>query len=83
MPQDQLRDELALERTRLANERTLLSYLRTALALAAAGAAVLHVYPGAIPVLVAAWTLIGFGVMAAVTGFRRFRDVRRRIEAME
>ncbi|MBI2970621.1 MAG: DUF202 domain-containing protein [Gammaproteobacteria bacterium] len=40
MNEAELRDELAVERTRLANERTLLAYVRTALALAAAGAVI-------------------------------------------
>jgi putative membrane protein len=37
-----LRDELAVDRTRLANERTLLAYLRSAMALAIAGASIMH-----------------------------------------
>lgn len=38
-----LRDQLALERTRLANERTLLSYIRTSLYLIVGGIAFLRV----------------------------------------
>lgn len=37
-----LRDELAVDRTRLANERTLLAYLRSAMALVIAGATIMH-----------------------------------------
>lgn len=37
-----LRDHLAIDRTMLANESTFLAYIRTGLAVAAAGATVLH-----------------------------------------
>jgi len=40
-----LRDHLAYDRTVLANERTLLSYLRTAIALLAAGATLVKIFP--------------------------------------
>ncbi len=37
-----LRDHLAIDRTRLANESTFLAYIRTGLAVAAAGATLMH-----------------------------------------
>jgi putative membrane protein len=71
-----LRDDLAWRRTALANERTLLAYARTALALMAAGATVIKFFEG-LP-----WTLAGIsmcmaGVLAGLTGARRYDRVRR------
>lgn len=39
-----LRDELAIDRTRLSNERTFLAYVRTALALAIVGGSCIHLF---------------------------------------
>ena len=59
-----LRDYLAADRTVLANERTLMSFIRTAVALAAAGASLIHFFDsvattfgGIILILLAAATL--------------------------
>jgi putative membrane protein len=71
-----LRDELALDRTRLANERTLLAYLRTAIMLLVTGGTILEVF-GESPVnYVTAWTILGLGGMIAILGFIRFLQVR-------
>ena len=79
MTQPDLRDELAVERTRLANERTLLAYVRTAMALAAAGAAVLHFYPDSLALLLTAWALVGGGGAALAIGSIRFWKTQRKI----
>lgn len=79
-----LRDELAIDRTRLANERTFLSYLRTALALAMVGGTLLHLYhdrPSMVILAVvffagaAACTLIGTWKTVRMT--RQIRYVRK------
>ncbi len=76
MNEEQLRDHLAVERTRLANERTLLAYIRTALALAAAGAVLLQFFP-ANPVLSwFAWLLVLGGGVTVAVGIYRFVVVR-------
>ena len=61
MNKGELRDELAVERTRLANERTLLAYIRTALALAAAGAILLQFFPSYPSLFSIAWVLVVAG----------------------
>ncbi|MGZ4438465.1 MAG: YidH family protein [Nocardioidaceae bacterium] len=69
----------------LANERTFLAYVRTALALQAAGLAVLqfltHGHAGVRVIL--GLTLVAAGMTAAVGGWLRFRDNDRRIRAGE
>ena len=72
MNEAQLRDQLAVERTRLANERTLLAYVRTALALAAGGAVLLQFFPGYASLLGIAWVLVAAGVATTVIGTYRF-----------
>ena len=72
-----LSDHLARERTMLANERTLLAYLRSSFALLAAGGTLLKLFPedytlqatgGALIVLAAATSLLGFWRFATVMG---------------
>jgi putative membrane protein len=82
MNNEQLRDELALERTRLANERTLLAYVRTSLALAGGGAAVLHFFADRGWVAVVGALLLFGGVAVGVVGLQRFLAVRRRINSV-
>lgn len=79
MENSQLRDEMAMERTRLANERTLLAYMRTALAFAAAGAAILHFYSGDAGLMIGAGLLLIAGVACIVVGAVRFVVMRRRL----
>ncbi|MCC7494897.1 MAG: DUF202 domain-containing protein [Fimbriimonadaceae bacterium] len=66
-----LRDHLARERTMLAVERTLLAYVRTALALLAAGATLLHLYPGSLPYRALGQALLGLGAGRLVFGLWR------------
>jgi putative membrane protein len=77
----QLRDELAVERTRLANERTWLAYVRTALALAAGGAGLLQFFPDRGLVRAAAWALITAGGLCLLFGTARSIAVHRKLLA--
>lgn len=81
MNEGQLRDQLAVERTRLANERTLLAYVRTALALAAAGGAMLQFLPDHPSLMSIAWVFIVAGCATMVIGIYRFFAVRRELRA--
>ena len=73
-----LRDSLAVERTRLANERTFLAYLRTGIAFALAGASSIHFLAGT-ATLVTGWILIVLAVIVSVVGLWRFLTVRRQL----
>lgn len=79
MSDTQLRDDMALERTRLANERTALAYVRTALALFAAAAALLHFYPDSTALHLAAAALLIGGVVVSGFGLYRYLTVSRRL----
>ncbi len=73
-----LRDELAIDRTLLANERTLMSYLRSGVALAIAGASIMHFAP-------AGWfwvlgvACLPLGVVVSVIGITRYRAMNQAI----
>ncbi|WP_310391897.1 DUF202 domain-containing protein [Hymenobacter sp.] len=74
-----LTDRLALQRTRLANERTFLTYVRTSLAMLGFGLVLIQLHPVRTGAL-------GYGAVLAaavvmLTGFIRFRQRRREIEA--
>jgi putative membrane protein len=63
----------------LANERTLLAWLRTALALLAAGVAVVHLVPDLGPPgarRVIGTILVGLGATVAITSMLRWRAVQ-------
>lgn len=83
MTETQLRDQLAVERTRLANERTLLAYVRTALALAAGGAVLLQFFPAYPALFWLAWLLVLAGGAALAVGIHRFVAVRARLNRGE
>ena len=57
----------------LANERTYLAWTRTALALIGGGVAVLHLLADSVLGFVAAYALVGLGVLVAVVGLLRWR----------
>jgi putative membrane protein len=67
----EIRDRLAMERTKLANERTLLAYVRTSMALVLAGFSLIQFFSEDIYKLVGL-AFIPLGLAAGVFGFRRF-----------
>ena len=73
----QLRDQLALERTRLANERTLLAYIRTAIMLAATGATLISLYSDRTSLTASGASLISLGIAVGVIGASRYRKLAR------
>lgn len=73
-------DRLAATRTEMANERTLLSYVRTALALAAAGVALVHVFTNQTIVMIG-WLMMPVALLLLVFGFTRFRRGQRHVAA--
>jgi putative membrane protein len=75
-----LRDQLALDRTRLANERTLLAYIRTAVMMIVVGATALKLFVDTPGVVITAWLFIGLGAFVGMFGGWRFVMMRRRIE---
>ncbi len=79
VPETELRDRLAIDRTRLANERTLLAYVRTALALVAAGAGLLH-FVDTTPANMAGILFIALGTMTFPLGLWRFHQFRSALE---
>jgi len=79
----QLRDQLAVERTRLANERTLLAYIRTALALAGGGAVLLQFFPSHPSLFGIAWLLVLTGAATIVIGVYRYLAVRKQLHAAQ
>ena len=74
-----LRDKLAVERTRLANERTFLAYIRTALSLIAAGVVILQFFQERPHSPVIAWLLVLSGGVALLFGIVRFFRVRAQL----
>ena len=71
-----IRDKLALERTRLANERTLLAYVRTGLSLLAASAVLIQFFSHLGSYVASAWMLAVAGVVVIAIGVMRFNRVR-------
>ncbi|MDQ7903693.1 DUF202 domain-containing protein [Phytohabitans sp. ZYX-F-186] len=66
----------------LANERTMLAYLRTALALIAAGVALLQVFDHPLDTAAGA-VLVGAGVAVAANSYRRWRRVEEALRRDE
>lgn len=81
MALSELRDTLALERTRLANERTFLAYVRTALSLLAGGAVLFQFFSTRPSYLAVAWLLIVGGGIVLILGLFRFLRVRAELNA--
>lgn len=67
-----LRDQLAIDRTRLANERTLLSWLRTALMMLVSGITLLKLFEGVLALEVTGGVLIPVSFLMAAWGVRRY-----------
>lgn len=76
-----LRDELAIDRTRLANERTLLAWIRTALMLLVSGITLFKLFEGTMLMEAIGVTLIPTGFLVAGLGVRRYLHTRALIEA--
>ena len=74
-----IRDQLALERTRLANERTFLAYVRTALSLIAGGAVLLQFFTNQPSYLLVGWLLAVGGGVVLLIGLIRFFRVRAKL----
>ena len=77
----EIRDILAIDRTKLANERTFLAYLRTAMALVLAGLTFLKVFgQDAFYIMLAiVFICVGLGVVAF--GYYRFAKKKRKVSA--
>lgn len=74
-----LRDELAMDRTRLANERTFLAYGRTAIMLVITGGTLLKLFGHTALNEFAAWTIIVVGVATAILGLSRYLRTRQQL----
>ncbi|MBT9393435.1 DUF202 domain-containing protein [Hymenobacter sp. NST-14] len=74
-----LRDLLALERTRLANERTLLAYLRTGMTLIIAGFSLINFFQKHIYVWVGV-LFVPLGISLMLAGWLRYRHKHRHID---
>ncbi|MBQ0759959.1 MAG: DUF202 domain-containing protein [Zhongshania sp.] len=75
----EIRDILALERTRLANERTFLAYIRTGLALLAGAAVLFQFFSALDSYTAAAWVLAFGGLCVFIIGSYRFVHVRNEL----
>ena len=85
-----LRDELAIDRTRLANERTFLAFLRTALTLAIVGGTCLHLFPDSRPMillgilfLISAAVCFGVGTWKTFTMTQQIKILRKTVKPTE
>jgi putative membrane protein len=76
-----LRDELAIDRTRLANERTYLAYIRSALALLIAGSTIIHYADNAWFMLVGV-ACLPLGIAFAIVGTQRFLRLHRALKGL-
>ncbi|CAA0110103.1 YidH family protein [Zhongshania aliphaticivorans] len=72
----EIRDMLALERTRLANERTFLAYIRTGLSLLAGAAVLFQFFTSINSYMTAGWVLAVCAVLVLIFGSYRFMHVR-------
>lgn len=76
----EMRDRLAMDRTKLANERTLMSYMRSAFAMLVAGLTFLKFFwDDPVYVWIGA-AIIPAGFLVGVWGYYRFSKTRRSVE---
>lgn len=75
-----LKDELAKERTVMANERTLLAYVRTAIMLLASGITLIKLLRVDSELRILGWLLIPLAIATSVTGYARYRKIRRELK---
>lgn len=78
----EMRDILAIDRTKLANERTFLSYLRTAMALVLSGLTFLKVFGQDLFYILLAISFIGVGLGIVAFGYYRFSRKKRKVSAL-
>lgn len=83
MPNDQLtlRDQLAIDRTRLANERTFLAYARSAIMLFISGVTLVKLFGDDTVVVRLGIALIPASLGIVLLGAARFQRMRRRLAA--
>ncbi len=74
-----LRDHLAIDRTILSNESTILAYIRTSVAVAAAGATIIHFLPGFYLDLLGG-ILIVISIIILIIGLIRYRKMDKIIK---
>jgi putative membrane protein len=75
----EVRDSLAMQRTKMANERTLLSYMRTATAMILAGLTFIKLFDDLFYIGVGLVS-IPVGIMIAYFGYRRYSKQKLDIE---
>jgi len=77
-----LRDQLALDRTRLANERTALAHARTTIMLVVTGGTLIKLFAPQPTALTSGWALVAVGLALFAVGIWRFlvrRSALRRL----
>lgn len=74
----EIRDSLAMQRTKMANERTLLSYIRTAMAMVLAGLTFIKFFEDLFYIGIGIFS-IPIGVGVAYFGYHRFTEKRKEI----
>lgn len=74
----EVRDQLAMERTKLANERTLLAYSRTSMALVLAGLSFMKFFEDPLYKGLGA-LFIPIGLVIGIVGYRRYLKKQKRI----
>lgn len=77
-----LRDELALDRTRLANERTFLAYARTAIMLVVSGVTLVKFFPDQFWMEMLAVGLIPGGIAVILVGTLRYIRLQRALSML-
>ncbi|MDX5480398.1 MAG: DUF202 domain-containing protein [Hymenobacteraceae bacterium] len=75
----EIRDSLAMERTKLANERTFLAYSRTAMALVIAGLSFIKLFEGTLYKGFGA-VFIPLGLVVGLIGYRKYTKKQEKIE---
>ncbi|PRY10971.1 putative membrane protein [Pontibacter ummariensis] len=75
----EIRDNLAMERTKMANERTFLAYARTAMAMVLAGLTFIKVFEEDPFYIGVGLTFIPVGLVVAVFGYYRFSKKKQEV----
>ncbi|MFD1187108.1 DUF202 domain-containing protein [Pontibacter rugosus] len=75
----EIRDNLAMERTKMANERTFLAYMRTAMAMVLAGLTFIKVFNDDAFYIGVGISFIPIGTFIAAFGYYRFSKKKRQV----